>query len=425
VPAPSAFYISSVGADDAARENFEDLMPWSKPGGEEPPKPEGSNPSDGKRDGGGSPWGSGGKGGSNNGGANKGNPWGAPGGGNPFGGGSGGPDLEALARKAQEKLRDLVSGDFSPRVLLLIAAAVCALWLASGFYTIDPNQIGLNLVFGRYVGKTLPGLNYNWPEPVGDVLKLNVTDRNSIDIGSLGRADQPGAIEVPEESLMLTGDENIADLKFRVIWQIDPAHPEYFAFNIKNQAETIKAVGESVMSEIVGRTQIQPLLTVARKVIEPQAQQEMQKVLDSYGAGVEILQVQLLSVDPPPTVISAFRDVTAAQQDRSRFVNEAQGEANSIVPAARGESARILNAAEAYRAQTVAEARGQAARYTKVFGEYQKAPDVTRERLYLETMERVLGSGDKIILDRSSGATPLLPLAPFATESKPAPGGNP
>ncbi|WP_298354184.1 FtsH protease activity modulator HflK [Rhodoblastus sp.] len=399
-------------------------MPWSKPGGDEPPKPEGEKPSDGKRDVGRGPWGASGQGGSNSG-----NPWGGSGGGpfggGNFGGGSRGPDLEALARKAQEKLRNLTSGDFSPRVLLLIGAAVGALWLSSGFYTIDPNQIGLNLVFGRYVGKTLPGLNYNWPEPIGQVLKLNVTDRNSIDIGSVGRADQPGAVEVPEESLMLTGDENIVDLKFRVIWQIDPAHPEYFAFNIKNQAETIKAVAESVMRDIVGRTQIQPLLTVARKVIEPQAQEATQKVLDSYGAGVEILQVQLLSVDPPPTVIAAFRDVTAAQQDRSRFVNEAQGEANSIVPNARGEAARILNAAEAYRAQTVAEARGQAARYSKVFGEYQKAPDVTRERLYLETMERVLGAGDKIILDRNSAATPLLPLAPLDAGSKSAPGGNP
>ena len=144
-------------------------MPWSKPGGDEPPKPEGNDPSDGKRESGRGPWGSSGQGGSNNG-----NPWGAPGGGGPFGGkpfggGPGGPDLEAWVRKAQEKLRNLTAGDFSPRVLLLIAAAVCAAWLAIGFYTIDPNQIGLNLVFGRYVGKTLPGLNYNWPEPVGEV----------------------------------------------------------------------------------------------------------------------------------------------------------------------------------------------------------------------------------------------------------------
>ena len=403
-------------------------MPWSNQGGDEPPKPEpksapksdGTNPSsDGKRN----PWGSG-------------NPWGAPGSGGPFSGGSpgggssGGPgaDFEAWVRKAQEKLQNLTSGDFTPRGLLLLVGAACLLWLATGFYTVEPNQVGLNLVFGRYVGKTGPGLNYNWPEPLGSILKLDVTDRNSIDIGTIGRADSPGAVEVPEESLMLTGDENIADVKFRVIWQIDPAHPEYFAFNIKNQVETIKAVAESAMREIVGRTQIQRLLTAERKVIEPAVQASMQQVLDSYRAGVEILQVQLLSVDPPPTVIAAFRDVTAAQQDRSRFVNEAQATANSIVPQARGESARILRDAEAFREQTVAEARGQAARYSKVFEEYKKAPDVTRERLYLETMERVLGSGDKIILDRAVGATPLLPLAPFAPSEpapKPTTGGQP
>lgn len=389
-------------------------MPWSKPGGDQPSKSDGADPSS---EGSPNPWGAaGGKGGPRNGfGSGPGNPFGGP----P-------PNFEAWVRKAQEKLQNLTAGDFSPRGVLLLLAAVALLWLASGFYTVDPNQVGLNLVFGRYVGKTSPGLNYNWPEPVGSVIKLDVTDRNSIDIGSLGRADAPGAIEAPEESLMLTGDENIADIKFRVIWQIDPAHPEYFAFNIKNQVETIKAVAESVMREIVGRTQIQRLLTAERKVIEPAAQAAMQQVLDSYHAGVEVLQVQLLSVDPPPTVIAAFRDVTAAQQDRSRFVNEAQAVANSIVPQARGDAARILRDAEGYREQTVAEARGQTARYLKVFGEYQKAPDVTRERLYLETMERVLGAGDKVILDRATGATPLLPLAPLLeAPAKPVAGGQP
>ena len=169
------------------------------------------------------------------------------------------------------------------------------------------------------------------------LVKLAQIDRNSIDIGARGRTDAANLIEVPEESLMLTGDENIADVKFRVIWQIDPARPEDFAFNIKNQGETIKAVAESAMREIVGTTKIQPLLTTERKVIEPAAQAAIQNILDSYHAGVSILQVQLLSVDPPPTVIAAFRDVTAAQQDRSRFVNEAQAHANSIVPQARGE----------------------------------------------------------------------------------------
>jgi membrane protease subunit HflK len=184
-------------------------------------------------------------------------------------------------------------------------------------------------------------------------------------------------------------------------------------------------VGESAMREIVGRTQIQALLTAERKVIEPASQAAMQTILDSYHSGVSILQVQLLSVDPPPTVIAAFRDVTAAQQDRSRFVNEAQAQANSIIPQARGESARILRDAEAFREQTVAEAKGQTARFLKVFEEYKKAPDVTRQRLYLETMERVLGAGDKIILDRASGVSPLLPLAPFQSETKSSTGGQP
>ncbi len=383
-------------------------MPWSNQGGDQPQKPEGAGPnSNSDPNASANPWRDGVK-----------NPWGGPGGGPN-------PNLEDWVRRLQEKLRNLTAGDFSPKGVLALLAAVCLLWLASGFYTVEPNQVGLNLVFGRYAGKTGPGLNYIWPAPVGSYLKLNVTDRNSIDIGARGRADLPNSVEMPEESLMLTGDENIADLKFRVIWQIDPAHPEDFAFNIKNQGETIKAVAESAMREIVGRNQILPLLTTERKVIEPASQTAMQKVLDSYHAGVTILQVQLLSIEPPPTVIAAFRDVTSAQQDRSRFVNEAQAQANSIVPQAKGDAARILRDAEAYRSQTVAEAKGQTARYLKVFSEYQKAPDVTRERLYLETMERVIGAGEKIILDRG-GATPILPLAPFdMTPKAPAAGAQP
>ncbi len=402
----------------AQKDKIEESMPWSNQGGETPQKPEGAGPeqnSDSKRAGPNNPWGGSGGGGFGGGGS---------------GGGFGGPgsDFEAWVRRAQEKLRGLTIGDFTFRGVLALLALVCLIWLASGFYTVDPNQVGLNLVFGRYVGKTAPGLNYIWPDPIGSVIKLDVTDRNSIDIGEIRSRNSAEIEEVPEESLMLTGDENIVDLKFRVIWQIDPAHPEDYVFNIKSPVETIKAIAESEMRLIVGRTQIQPLLTVERSVIEPEARDAIQKVLDSYQAGVTILQVQMLSVDPPPTVIAAFRDVTAAQQDSSRFVNEAQGQANSIVPQARGQAAKILNAAEAYRLQAVAEARGQTARYLKIFGEYQKAPDVTRERLYLETMERVLGAGDKIIIDRA-GATPLLPLAPFdnlaKAPAKPADGGQP
>jgi membrane protease subunit HflK len=378
-------------------------MPWSNQNGDGPRKSD--NGSDNK-----SPWGPPPK---------NDNPWGSPPK-NPWGSGPNPPDFEAFARKAQERLQNLGPGDLSPRIVAILFGVLALAWLASGFYTIDPNQVGLNLVFGRYTGKTAPGLNYNWPGPIGEVVKLNVTDRNSIDIGARGIPGPSSALEAPEESLMLTGDENIADVKFRVIWQIDPTRPEDFAFIIKNPEETIKGVAESAMREIVGRTQIQPLLTAERKVIEPAAQAAMQTILDSYHSGVTILQVQLLSVDPPPTVISAFRDVTSAQQDRQRFVNEAQAEANKIVPQARGEASRIQRAAEAYREQTVAEARGQTARYLKILFEYKKAPEVTRERLYLETMERVLGGGDKILLDRA-GALPVLPLNPLEARPLEAP----
>jgi membrane protease subunit HflK len=221
---------------------------------------------------------------------------------------------------------------------------------------------------------------------------------------------------------MLTGDENIADVKFVVIWQIDPLKPEEFAFNVRRQESTVKAIAESAMREIVGRTQIQKILTAERKVIEPAVQDLMQKALDDYKAGVKIIQVQLQSVDPPEQVIAAFRDVTAAQQDQDRLRNEAEAYANRVVPEARGQSAQILQQAQAYREQTVAEAKGQASRFQQVFEEYRKAPDVTRERLYLETMERVFGGMNKVIVDQpgGTGVVPYLPLGALDQSSRPA-----
>ena len=232
------------------------------------------------------------------------------------------------------------------------------------------------MVFNKYEKKTTPGLNYNWPAPIGSVNKLQVTDRNSIEVGFSTREDTRRGgniqtqIDVPEESLMLTGDENIADVKFRVIWQIDPVRPEDFAFNVREPRETVKAVAESVMREIVGRTPIQRILTAERKVIEPAAQELTQKVLNDYKAGVLILQVQLLSVDPPEQVVAAFRDVTAAQQDQDRLRNEAEAYANRVVPEARGDAARIVQELEGYREQTVNEAKGQTARFTQVLKQY-------------------------------------------------------
>jgi membrane protease subunit HflK len=328
------------------------------------------------------------------------------------------PDLEALMRRAQERMKGVFSGgSFGGRGLVALILVGVLVWLLTGFYTVQSNEVGINLIFGKYTGKTASGLNYNLPYPIGSVLKLKVMDQNAIDVGSVvhddSRRGSAVPLDVPEESLMLTGDENIADVKFRVIWQIDPARPEDYAFNIRRPDDTVKAVAESAMREIVGRTPIQRILTAERKIIEPAVQELMQKILSDYRAGVRIVQVQLLSVDPPVQVIAAYKDVTAAQQDLQRMRNEAEAYANKVVPEARGAAARIVQEAEGYREQTVAEARGQASRFTQVYEQYKKAPELTRERMFLETMERVLGTMDKVIIDQegSTGVVPYLPLA--------------
>jgi membrane protease subunit HflK len=217
---------------------------------------------------------------------------------------------------------------------------------------------------------------------------------------------------VPEESLMLTGDENIVDVDFSVFWLIKPAGASDYLFNIQNPEGTVKAVAESAMREVIGRSNIQAVLTGARQATEGAVQELMQKTLDDYGSGIQVTQVQLQKVDPPAQVIDSFRDVQAARADAERAQNEAQTYANRRLPEARGQAAQITQAAEAYREQTVAEATGQTARFVKVYDEYKKAPEVTRQRLYLETMERVLGGTDKIILDSGggSGVVPYLPL---------------
>lgn len=343
------------------------------------------------------------------------------------------PDFEEFLRRGQDKLKQWMPGGGSvgARGLLALVLIGAIIWLLSGFYTVGPNEVGLNKIFGRYTGKTGPGLNYNLPFPVGAVQKLQVTNRNAINIGFGARQDirATGAqiqVDLPEESLMLTGDENIADVKFVVIWQIDPVRPEDYAFNIANQRETVKAVAESAMREVIGRSQIQRILTAERKVIEPAVQELMQKILNEYKAGILILQVQLQSVDPPEQVIAAFRDVTAAQQDQNRLRNEAEAYANRVVPEARGKAAATVQEAEGYRLQTVAEATGQASRFSQIYEQYKKAPDVTRQRIYLETMERVFGGMDKVIVDQGGaqgqGVLPYLPLN--ALTARPADGGR-
>ncbi|WP_420392951.1 FtsH protease activity modulator HflK [Acuticoccus sp.] len=382
-------------------------MPWN-------------NQSGGK---GGGPWG-GGDGPWGSGGPNRPNPWG----GGPQRGPDpqNSPDLEELLRRSQDRLKRVFprkggggSSGGGPsmtglggRGIAIAAIVVAMIYAATGIYTVRPGEVGVELVLGRHVGNTLPGLNYNLPYPFGEVFTPDVLRIRELVIGSRGGNDRGGTGDVPEESLMLTGDENIVDIDFKVQWQVDRDNPDHFLFNIENPEGTVKQVAESAMREVVGRRNIQPILTQERQQVQLAVQQLMQETLNSYEAGIDITQVQMQKVDPPEQVIAAFRDVQAARADQETAQNEADAYANRVVPEARGEAARIVEQATGYRDQVIAQATGQADRFLSVYEEYRKAPEVTRQRIYLETLERVMAGTDKIIIDQAqgSGVVPYLPL---------------
>jgi modulator of FtsH protease HflK len=350
---------------------------------------------------------------------NQGGPWQSRGKG-PWGSGPGGSpspnDIEDAIKRLQRNFSGLPGGSWSLKAVITVVLVLVLVWLGLGtFYTVQPNEIALNLVFGRYTGRSLPGLNMNWPWPVGRVIKIPVQDQQITEVGY--RSDGRG--DVPSESLMLTGDKNIVQVHFRVNWRIDAAHPEDFEFNVLDPRETVKSVAESIMREVVGQKTIDGILTSDRRQMEPDARDRMQKVLDSYKVGVRVEQVQLQLVDAPPQVVSAYRDVTAAQQDQQRAVNEADTYANRVKPEAEGDASRILAEAQAYKQQSVLDAKGQTARYEQVYAQYKKAPQVTRERMYLETMEKVLGSMSKTLLDAKAGSAPV----PYIAVEPPAPAG--
>jgi modulator of FtsH protease HflK len=338
------------------------------------------------------------------------------GGGRRSGGGGGSPrdhDLEDLLRRSQDKLKQTMPGGSGLRSSFVFLAAVVIIAIAAFIaftFRVDPDELGIVMRFGKPLRSEPPGLHFRLPYPIEEVRLPKVTRQNIIDVGMRSSEESRSVLRVPEESLMLTGDENIVDINFVVFWRIKDATK--YLFNIQKPEVTVKEVAESAMRDIVGQSNIQPLLTGARQKTEQAVQRLMQKVLDFYGAGVSLDQVQLQKVDPPTQVIDAFRDVQAARADKERLQNEAGSYANRVVPEARGEAERILQSARAYKEQTVAEATGQAARFLKVFEEYRKAPEVTRKRMYLETMERVLGGTDKIILDSNGrqGAAPFVPL---------------
>ncbi|WOH79734.1 FtsH protease activity modulator HflK [Bradyrhizobium sp. BEA-2-5] len=362
---------------------------------------------------GGGPWGSGPKG-----------PWGS----GPQPVGPRPPDLEDLLRRGQDRLQQwLPGGHFSGMGVALVLVAALAIWFATGFFRVQSEELGVVLRFGKHVRTVQPGLNYHLPYPIETVLLPKALRVNTTSIGMTLIEDPArrgrSIRDVPEESLMLTGDENIVDVDFTVLWRIKPDGVGDFLFNIQNPEGTVKAVAESAMREVIGRSQIQPILTGARNVTEQNVHELIQRTLDSYGAGIQISQVQMQKVDPPAQVIDAFRDVQAARANLEQLQNEAQTYANQVIPQARGRAAQILQAAEGYKEQAVAEAKGQSARFLKVYDEYKKAPDVTRERIYLETMEKVLGGSEKLVYDGGPGQNivPYLPLGELTPRRPAAP----
>ena len=314
------------------------------------------------------------------------------------------------------------------RGIVLIVAAAAALWLASGFYRVQPDEQGVVLRFGAFDRTTLPGLNYHLPWPIESVLRPQVTRINRVEIGyrsagADGRIEQgrdARGRDVLEESLMLTGDENIIDIDFAVFWRIRDAGA--YEFNTRNPEDTVKSVSESVMREVIGRTPIQSALTQGRAEIETSVQKGVQYILDQYGTGVELTQVQLQKVDPPAAVIDSFRDVQRANTDADRMRNEAESYHNDIVPRARGDAARIVAEADATRQANIAEATGQAQRFLSVLKAYDAAKEVTLQRLYIETMQDILSHTPAVIVDQGlQGVVPYLPLGDLShTAPRPA-----
>lgn len=372
-------------------------MPWNQQGG---------------GGGGGGPWG-GGQG-----------PWGR----GPSGGGGQPPDIEEMLRRAQEKIRQSLPSNFGGgRGVALVVLAGLVLWGLTGFYKVNPDELGVVLRFGRFVGFTEPGLNYHLPSPIESVLTPPVTHINRVELGYRSQGEKRAAgtnHAATEESLMLTGDENIIDINFSVFWKIGerPDDAEKYLFNIRDPEGTVKVVAESAIREIIGQLPIRAPLFENRQSIGDRTRARMQELLDTYNSGLKVTQVQLLKADPPVEVIDAFNDVQRAKADQERLRNEAEAYRNDIIPRARGDSERIIQEAQAYREQVTDLAQGEAKRFTSVLSAYRLAPDVTARRLYIETVEDVLKGAHKVILDpQVKNLVPYLPLPELGKVAPPAP----
>jgi membrane protease subunit HflK len=381
----------------------------------------------------GGPWGSGGGGGNN--------PWGSGGGGGNRGGGGpfGGqrpPDLEDMIRRGQDQLKNLIPGGFrsAPGILLVVLAAVL-LWLMFGFFRVQTNEQAIKLVFGRPVGLPVgEGLSWNIYWPIGSVIKVDVLKQTQVTISDgspPSTRGRPGTgRQQTTENLMLTGDENIVNVHFGVIWQIKDITK--FVFNTRDPEGTVRAAAESAMRQVIGKSELQFALGEGRSRVEQESREELQRILDFYGTGVQITQLQLQSVDPPGLVLDAFRDVQAARADKERKINEANGYRNEIVPRAKGEGEAMVQAAEGYRTEVVNRSSGDAQRFVSIYNQFSLAKDITVQRIYLETMEEILRGANKVLIDNREGGPGVVPYLPLPEIQKqqqravlpPAPGAS-
>jgi membrane protease subunit HflK len=358
---------------------------------------------------------------------NQGGPWG--GGQSPWGRGGGNqpPDLEEIIKRGRDRMRSILPGGFgSGRALVLVGAAAAVLWLMTGFYIVQPGQVGVNMLFGGFKSQVGSGLNWNWPVPIGDHYTPDVATRYRIEVGFRAETASGSDRDVPEESLMLTGNENIIDVRAIVLWRIKDV--EQFLFGIGDPEASVKNSVEAALREIVGQSSFEFAITEGRGQIEVKARELAQEMLDNYslkpgGPGaISIEQLSLQKVDAPGEVVDAFRDVQKARADKEAAINDSQAYVNQVTEESLGLATQIVKQAEAYKAEKVAIAEGDAQRFISVYDQYKLSPDITQRRLYLETMSAILGNMNKILIDTNGagGAVTYLPLDQLIKQRQPA-----
>lgn len=337
---------------------------------------------------------------------------------------NGPPDLDEAIRSLQDKLGGLFGGSNnqdsnsppSLKGLGFLAAGALALWAASGFYIVDEGNRGVELRFGQYIAETQPGLNWKLPSPIDQVEIVNISQIRSLEVGYRSGGGRKGT--VAKEALMLTKDENIVDIRLAVQYQVSNA--KNYLFNIRNQTATLKQVIESAERGVIGGNTMDFVLTEGRTKIVADIKAEIQTVMDSYQSGIIVTSVNLQDAQPPEQVQSAFEDAIKAREDKQRSINKAEAYANDIVPKARGAAARILQEAEGYESRIVASARGDVSRFSQILVEYNKAPEVTRQRIYLDTMESVMSQTQTVLVDVKGGNNLMyLPLDKLGMHSQP------